>query len=354
MRRTLLDFNNSNHQKWLEIVDNLPVGLMVKNQIDGKIIYANQFLKHLLNISDDALLSLEPERLPKALFPLSEQEYEKLIRYESILEPFKACLKVREYPEMWLECFVSYDTNGSIIELFVDITGETLLKKMLERRTQELETFAKILSHDIKGALFTFKGYASLVDVKDLPENIAKFFAGIQRSAEKLSRIVESCLDYYKACKADPQTKPVDLEKVTKEELSHYIQDIDACRGLLIFESEPCVAILDRSFFSIIFRNLITNAIKFRSPDRALSIHVNIRKQSKWATLSITDNGRGLTEEQVKNLFSPFVRHHSGTEGTGLGLSIVRNLVERLGGEIQCKKNEGPGLTFVVKFLSAE
>lgn len=353
MRRSTIGDETLTHT-WLKIFDHLPVGLLVKNQNDGRIIYANQFLKHLLSINDDELQALSPAEMPKALFPASEDEYEKLIKYESILEPFKACLKVRDYPEMWLECFVSYDNRGNVIELFVDITGETLSKRMLEHRTQELETFAKILSHDIKGALFTFKGYASLINLSELSESNIKLFAGIQRSADKLSRIVESCLDYYKACKAEPKIVPLQLDALTQQELSHYTSDIEAVGGLLMVEVEPCKALVDKSFYSIILRNLITNAIKFRAPERALNITVKVFKEAKWGKLTVTDNGRGLTDEQIKSLFSPFTRHHSGTEGSGLGLSIVKNLVERQGGKIECKKNGGPGLTFVVEFITTE
>jgi signal transduction histidine kinase len=97
--------------------------------------------------------------------------------------------------------------------------------------------------------------------------------------------------------------------------------------------------------------NILTNAIKFTPPSG--SIHVSARREAgppPRVTVSVTDTGKGIPEEDLKIIFDKFQRSGdhltSAVEGTGLGLAIAREIVEFHGGKIWAESSHGKGTTF--------
>lgn len=97
-------------------------------------------------------------------------------------------------------------------------------------------------------------------------------------------------------------------------------------------------------------RNLISNAIKYRQPDRALKITITSRPVDDTCTLlTVADNGIGIDlDKHGQHLFKPFKRFDSKTEGKGIGLHVIKNMVERNGGKIEISSTPGEGVRFDV------
>lgn len=103
------------------------------------------------------------------------------------------------------------------------------------------------------------------------------------------------------------------------------------------------------SYLFSIFRNILSNSLKFRSDKRKLNIviHSGCKESTIW--LSFSDNGMGINLDKYGNdLFKPFKRFSSKAEGSGLGLNLVKNIVTRNGGNIEVKGNKQGGTTFTV------
>lgn len=96
-----------------------------------------------------------------------------------------------------------------------------------------------------------------------------------------------------------------------------------------------------------LFQNLISNAIKYRSPERKSTAHISARPEGKYWIISVQDNGIGFPQEYADSLFTPFKRLH-GREysGSGVGLAICRRIVENHGGRIWAESSVGEGATF--------
>ncbi|MBA3986923.1 MAG: ATP-binding protein, partial [Flavobacteriales bacterium] len=99
---------------------------------------------------------------------------------------------------------------------------------------------------------------------------------------------------------------------------------------------------------------LISNAIKYRSPERKLEITIHIKDLEDYISLSVADNGIGISIEKINDVFSKFKRVH-GTlenriEGTGIGLYLVRKIVENVNGRIDVSSTVGSGSIFTVWF----
>jgi signal transduction histidine kinase len=99
-----------------------------------------------------------------------------------------------------------------------------------------------------------------------------------------------------------------------------------------------------------IFYNLLTNALKYRSPDRRAEIFVQSQQQNSYIVLSFTDNGLGIPADQLGKIFLMFKRVHTHVEGSGIGLYIVKRIIESSGGTIEVTSQPGAGTTFTLFF----
>lgn len=110
---------------------------------------------------------------------------------------------------------------------------------------------------------------------------------------------------------------------------------------------------MPRRAFAQIFTNLIINSLihGFENKQRGTgAIHIVIERQRDSLFIQYSDNGKGLTEEQLKKLFNPFFTTKDQQGGSGLGTHIIRNLVtQTLGGTIHAESQLGQGLTYTMK-----
>jgi signal transduction histidine kinase len=92
----------------------------------------------------------------------------------------------------------------------------------------------------------------------------------------------------------------------------------------------------------------LSNAIKYRSPDRPPVIHLSAQKTEGYALIRVEDNGLGIDETQKAKLFTMFKRFHNHVDGTGVGLYIVKRIVENAGGRIDVESQPNKGSVFSV------
>jgi signal transduction histidine kinase len=106
-----------------------------------------------------------------------------------------------------------------------------------------------------------------------------------------------------------------------------------------------------RSYVQSILFNLLTNAIKYRSPHRPLEIEVFSYQEGNFICLGVQDNGLGIDLEKYQDkLFGMYKRFHQHIDGKGLGLHLVKTQIEALGGSIAVESAKGEGTTFKVMF----
>ena len=98
----------------------------------------------------------------------------------------------------------------------------------------------------------------------------------------------------------------------------------------------------------LLLQNLISNALKFRHPDREPEICLDVAEEAGERVLTVRDNGIGIDPSYRRHVFQPFRRLHASSEyeGTGIGLSVVRKLVESQGGRAWVESEVGSGTTF--------
>ncbi|MFD2246761.1 CHASE domain-containing protein [Pontibacter ruber] len=224
----------------------------------------------------------------------------------------------------------------------------------LQRINNDLDNFVYTASHDLKSPIANMEGLTSLLrDIlqdKLVPED-AQLLDMVGNSIEKLKQTVADLAEITKVQK-DLQSKQEPL--VFEEVLEDVTSDIDAmikdtgARIDVDFKVEGIVY-ARKNLRSIIY-NLVSNAIKYRSPERPVQVLVDTYQENDFVVLRVQDNGLGIKKEQQHKLFSMFKRLHTHVEGTGIGLYIVKRIIENNGGSIEVSSELGKGTTFKVYF----
>lgn len=240
-------------------------------------------------------------------------------------------------------------TNGVVIT-FIDITDRINDKREIEKINADHETFIYSVSHDFRGPLTNM---VLLVDLlksaveKNEKVDIRTFTEKIEESAHALTTLINELTDITKLGN-DPNDKPapVNIEQILEEvkfTLKNQIYQSHAKISTNILVPE--VLFSSKNLRSILY-NLISNAIKFATPDVTPEIIIKTEEAGDYTILSVKDNGAGIEEDKQDEIFSKFTRLQPQIEGTGVGLFIVSKMVTNQGGKIEVVSNVDSGTTF--------
>ena len=167
--------------------------------------------------------------------------------------------------------------------------------------------------------------------------------ATVQRCAE----VTRGLLNFSRHLNLSVQT--IDLEEIITEVKNVLAQDAkhrSITVGVQVGEKLPQFE-SDRGKLEQVFFNLFNNAISAMQDGGHLEIEAR-QKNENFIAISFIDNGPGIPESDLKNVFDPFFYSKTGHDGTGVGLSVTYAMVQELGGAISVSSRPGKGTTFKV------
>jgi two-component system, NtrC family, sensor kinase len=170
----------------------------------------------------------------------------------------------------------------------------------------------------------------------------------IQNEAFRCKGITERLLDFSRL--GDVERHPTEIGELTENVIS-MLRHLGKYRDKTIrfAPTEPVIAMVNAQEFKQVVLNLLTNALD--SLDLGGEVAVELRHCTEFATLSVRDNGCGMTDEVLKHLFEPFFTRRRDGQGTGLGMSITYRIVTEHGGQIHALSDgPGKGSTVIVSF----
>ena len=238
-----------------------------------------------------------------------------------------------------------------------DITAlklaEEQLEEVVERLTesnQELERFAYVASHDLQEPLRMVRNFTELLEnryANELDETAKIYITIASESAKHMQELVDDLLDYARIEQGEEKLEIIDPQHTLDYVKTTLHETITHHKAEISNDPLPAVTVNPVSFSSAI-QNLITNALKYKSPDRVPKIHVGAKESEEEWVFSVNDNGIGIKEEYHEQIFKPFKRLHTKEEykGTGMGLAICRKTIESFGGRIWVESQHGVGTTF--------
>jgi signal transduction histidine kinase len=229
-------------------------------------------------------------------------------------------------------------------------------------RLQEMDRlktdFVATVSHELKTPLTAIIGAAKTVGSRGdrmNEEQHARFMEMIQRQGTRLLRLVEDVLDTSRIESGGHYLKRehVDLRKLaenTAEDLAQTDLGTDRVITVISNPDHPS-AWGDPTALQQIFGNLMENALKYS--DEGSKVTVTVQETATEAILEVTDEGQGISPEQIVTIFDRFRQADSasskGSGGFGLGLYIVKNLVATHRGDVEVESELGKGTTFRVR-----
>ena len=224
---------------------------------------------------------------------------------------------------------------------------------------QELEDFSYIVSHDLKEPLRGISNYATFVieDYGDrLDDKGREMLETLPRLAKRLETFLDDLLDYSRVGRLDLGVEETDLNK-TVAGIVDTLQEFIDRNGADVRVPAPLPTVrCDSTRAGEVFRNLITNAVKYNDKAGKL-VEISFRSGEKQddggpdaaPVFYVRDNGIGIPDKQQDAVFKIFKRLHARDKfggGTGAGLTIVKRIVERHGGTIWLESEPGEGSTF--------
>jgi signal transduction histidine kinase len=148
---------------------------------------------------------------------------------------------------------------------------------------------------------------------------------------------------------------PVDLAETIRKVVEEEKPSIDEVGGRVTLRFGPMHVRADAALISQVFTNLITNCVKYRSPDRPLDISIESETMQQYWVIRVRDNGSGIEDADAGHIFNIFARAkpHAGVEGAGIGLALCRRITDLHGGTIEHIPTEEDGSVFEVKLFKA-
>jgi signal transduction histidine kinase len=245
----------------------------------------------------------------------------------------------------------------------------------LMRANQEIQRFAYIVTHDLRAPLVNIMGFLSELETslkavtiyvladtttpneeqirearlaveEDLPE--AMNF--IRSSTRKMDALINAILKISRDGRRKLVAERIDLKAAIETAAASVQHQVAAADGSVEIDSRVPALITDRFSLDQILGNLFDNAVKYRHPQRPVSISVRTVPAGKGRIkIDVADNGRGIAANDRERVFELFRRAGEQDQpGEGIGLAYVRSLIRNLGGDITVDSTEGIGSTFTL------
>ena len=222
----------------------------------------------------------------------------------------------------------------------------------LLQSNEQLKNFAHTVAHEVRSPAAAALMALSALRTSQGPQS-QMFFDIAERSLKSLNDLVSEMLSFAEVQADLGPTSAVDLTEVVSDVSERLRHDIMAARGQLTVDALPVVD-AHPAQLKVLFQNLISNALKYRSPDRPPLIEVfsETVPGSAGVRVGLRDNGIGIPAEHLERLFDVFYRVTRETDvaGTGIGLALCKSIVERYSGRISVASREGVGTTFYLTF----
>lgn len=356
------------------LIEEVPVAVYVRDK-DTRLIHCNQTYIEFLQTSREALMGTT--LLQRSLStPVQDQQFQNI--YLKVMEhgtstfaDIDTYIKGKEY-RIYHWTIPLRDSLGEVIGIiggWLDITERQELlaelsqaKEIADEASRSKSIFLASMSHEIRTPISALVGLLELLRIRaGSPKQLEDNLNIAHQSAQSLLSLTGDILDLAKieAGGMTPLPRPTDLRELMNT--AHKLFDANARKKGLAYSLAITVSnehvIVDALILNQITTNLLSNAIKFTKHGSIELVleQLPIELENGWKRfqISVTDSGTGLTQEQKKSIFEPFVQIPNNADvrtGTGLGLSICIHLAKLLNASLNVESLLGKGSCFTLEF----
>ncbi|RCH56714.1 hypothetical protein DJ568_02335 [Mucilaginibacter hurinus] len=323
-----------------ECYDILEYKDQVKLSLEGFIgLFEKQFNTQLTAVVENAIKLSKPFDVDLVVKTANKNKLWVRVKGTAVIDDYGTCILIK----------------GILQDIDKSKTRENCLQTNLDVLTEQnkrLQNFAYIISHNLRSHSGNLQTMIKMYDETDGEETKTEILDQIKNVTESLTKTIEHVNEIVKIQTDKPKDiREIDFLSVFKNIFSALRNNISAVNAHIEydFSRAPGVKYLP-AYLESIFQNMITNAIKYRHPDRAPHIRCFTYTMGGQVYLVFEDNGIGIDldrhGDQVFGLYKTF---HQNSDSRGVGLFITRNQIEALGGSIEIESTVNVGTRFVIR-----
>lgn len=224
----------------------------------------------------------------------------------------------------------------------------------LQKAYNELDKFAYSATHDMRGPILSVLGIIDLSKNSNDISDIKGMLEMMENAMLKLDNYIQNLHDYYSIRRGEVGIEEIQFEDIVKDlsdiyEITSKIQSVNFIRKVNQTENFRS----DNISLKIILNNLLSNAFKYQrkdNPEKLVEVIVEVSKGI--AIITVRDNGIGIPENSVSQVFNMFYRATNEEVGSGFGLYNAKDALNKLGGSVELISKQNEGTTFIVKIPS--
>ena len=234
-------------------------------------------------------------------------------------------------------------------QFITDISLRKQVEQELKERNEALDAFAHTVAHELNDALTSLMGMSSFLaedNTNITKKELDKSLKDIAHSSSKMSIIVTELLRLANIRKKEVKPVPLDMKTIVAETMNRLNEMIKENRAEILLPDSFIPALGHAPWVEEVWYNYICNAIKYGGQPPRIEIGSNTC-QNDYVQFWIKDNGKGFPPSKKKDIFSQsryLDQHH--LHGHGFGLSIVKQIVEKLNGQVDVNSEIGKGSVF--------
>ncbi len=314
------------------------LGVFILLSVIAFILYKNNLLKHRNNLN----LQKQKEEITQQKLYIEEQNASLQLLNEEITQQKEEIESLNNH----LEGLIEHRTLE--------------LKKAIEelsKQNQDLEQFSYIVSHNLRSPVARILGLVSILDKTQIRDEYnQQILSHLSDVSHSLDTVIKDLTQIIAIRNSLDKTKEIiNLEEITHlvlEHLSNEIEHTGTQVNLNFLQAKEVPFI--KAYAQSIIHNLISNAIKYRSPKRKPQIDVFTQATGSYIVLAVKDNGIGIDLKNIGTykIFGLYQRVATHIEGKGIGLYLAKTQIEALGGRIEVESEIDKGSTFRVYFLA--
>lgn len=372
-KERVLDALKKNEELYRLITENTH-DLICLVDSEGYFFYASPSFKRKLGYSRSKLMGTSIFRLvrPDDRDRTIQQFHDSM----QMKKPFESELRIMNTSSEWLYFQASgnwinhkNDTKEKLLLILRDITEKKqaeieLLKakEEAEEATRQKSRFLSAMSHEIRTPLNVILGYTSLLkdiysEMDDNQANLS-YFTYIERAGKRLLNTITQILDI---SRIEAGEFPVTVEPVNLGDAARSVYDMLSIiaqeknlQMRLNLPAEELMVLADEYCLNGILTNLVSNSIKYSNKG---VIEIGIERSGKLVSVTISDEGIGMSEEYLQHLYESFRQENTSgkrkIEGSGLGLALTKKYIELINGKIEVKSIKDVGTTITVRLPAA-
>jgi len=346
----------------------------INDTLDVTTQYLNGLPESIFIMSKDFETYFRNEQYVKCFGTMSAKEFiAQIIRKENTEDLQTSLADILSRHDFaltaWIEdkCFsvllkeieIKENNENSVLVIAIDITDLMEEKENAQAAAQAKSDFLSNMSHEMRTPMNAIIGMSKIAENSDDASRIKYCLDTIRTSSEHLLGIINDILDMSKieAGKFELDIVHLNIEKMLMKVCNIVIDNMEKKQqkfNIVLSKDLDLNYMADDQRLSQVLTNLLSNAIKFTPEKGKITLSVErVAHEGDINTLrfTITDNGIGMSEDQVARLFNAFEQADGSISrkygGTGLGLAISKNIVEKMGGAIWVESNPGEGSKFI-------